>query len=207
MVCRVEAQVKNVTYPLAPQGVFRTVQGEGVLLGVPMVFVRLAGCSVKCGGCDTDYSEHSTWSLDAIGDAVRACRGNAEWVWVTGGEPADHELWPLLEVARLNGRVALVTSGRKSLGAGSRLIDFLCVSPHGKPEQLVLRRGSQVNLVPGLGGTRLRDWEAFDFSGFEHRWVTPFDRDAGTVTECLGWVANHDGWRVGCQAHKNWGVA
>jgi hypothetical protein len=92
----------NVTYPLAAQGVFRTVQGEGVLLGVPMVFVRLAGCSVKCGGCDTDYAAHSEWTLGRIAEAVAAARGNAEWVWVTGGEPADHELWPLLEVARLH---------------------------------------------------------------------------------------------------------
>lgn len=44
-------------YPLARGGgVFATIQGEGALLGVPMVFVRLAGCSVGCPRCDTDYA-------------------------------------------------------------------------------------------------------------------------------------------------------
>lgn len=177
------------------------------MLGVPMVFIRLAGCSVACGGCDTDYSKDSIWSLPAIDAAVKEFRGSCHWVWVTGGEPADHDLWPLLEVARLNGNVALVTSGRKSLGAGGRLVDFLCVSPHGKPEQLALTRGSQVNLVPGLGGTRLRDWERFDFSGFGHKFVTPLDGRPESLADCLAWVSSHDGWRLGIQAHKHWGVA
>jgi organic radical activating enzyme len=172
-----------------------------------MVFVRLAGCSVACGGCDTDYAADAVWSLSAIDAAVKEVRGNCRWVWVTGGEPADHELWPLLEVARLNGKVALVTSGRASLRTGGRLVDFLCVSPHGRPDKLVLRRGNQVNLVPGLGGTRLRDWDGFDFSGFDHKFVTPFDRDPRTVAECLEWVNARPDWRLGIQAHKVWGVA
>lgn len=194
----------KTTYPLAPQGVFRTVQGEGALLGVPMVFIRLGGCSVGCAGCDTNYAPDSVRTLAEIEAEVKAVRGNAGWVFITGGEPADHELWPLLELARLHGKVALVTSGRKALGAGSRLIDFLTVSPHGKPEQLVLRMGSQVNLVPGLGGTRLRDWEGFDFVGFHHKYVTPFDKNPATVAECVEWVERHDGWRLGIQAHKGW---
>lgn len=37
-----------MTYLLAPEGVFWTLQGEGALQGTPMAFVRLAGCSVKC---------------------------------------------------------------------------------------------------------------------------------------------------------------
>ncbi len=197
----------DLSYPLANPGVFRTVQGEGVLLGVPQVFVRLGGCSVACGGCDTNYAPHTSKRASEIGEAITAVRGNCEWVWVTGGEPADHELWPLLEVARLHGRVALVTSGRKSLGAGARIIDFLTVSPHGKPEQLKLTRGNQVNLVPGLGGTRLRDWEGFDFSGFEHKWVTPFDGHPLSVDACVEWVKTHSGWRMGVQAQKSWGIA
>lgn len=42
-----------MTLPLAPQGVFLTVQGEGRLLGQPQVFIRLAGCPVGCPECPT----------------------------------------------------------------------------------------------------------------------------------------------------------
>jgi hypothetical protein len=42
-------------YPLAAQGVYPSMLGEGLLMGLPAVLVRLAGCSVGCPGCDTDY--------------------------------------------------------------------------------------------------------------------------------------------------------
>lgn len=192
-------------YPISNPGVFRTVQGEGALLGVPMTFVRLGGCSVGCAGCDTNYAVSSRATAPEIAAMVRTLR-RTEWVFVTGGEPADHDLLPLLEELRLCGQIALVTSGHKSLGAAGRLIDFLSVSPHGTPAKLVLTRGSQVNLVPGLNGLRLADWEDFGWDGFTHRYVTPLAGSAESLGECLAWLETHPGWRLGCQAHKLWGL-
>lgn len=83
-------------YPLARQGVFRTIQGEGVMIGTPMVFVRLAGCNVGCPECDTDYRVHERVDADELTRRVAAVAGNTSWVWVTGGEPTVHDLPPLL---------------------------------------------------------------------------------------------------------------
>lgn len=42
-------------YPLSLNPIFWTIQGEAHLRGFQMCFVRLAGCSVGCEHCDTDY--------------------------------------------------------------------------------------------------------------------------------------------------------
>ena len=55
-----------------------TVQGEGVLIGTPTVFVRTGGCDFQCAWCDTLYAVEkryrSTWakmSTDAVFEQVR----------------------------------------------------------------------------------------------------------------------------------------
>lgn len=198
----------GTVYTLAREGVYRSIQGEGWLAGEPTVFVRLAGCPVGCRGCDTDYRVAERLDAGAVGERIDAVRGRAEWIWVTGGEPAAQELWPLLEACRLRGRVAIATSGHLPLGAGARLVDFLSVSPHGTPADLALRRGSQLNLVPGLNGLDLADWRDFDASGFGRRYVTPaWPPDAAGVAACREFVEARTDWRLGAQCHKVWGLA
>lgn len=84
------------------------------------------------------------------------------------------------------------------------------MSPHKVDSSWVQRRGDQLNIVLGLNGLKLSDLEGVDVSGFANKFVTPMwygaaDR-AENVRECLDWVESHEGWRLGVQAHKNWGV-
>lgn len=192
-------------YPLAKQGVFETIQGEGSLLGTPMTFVRLAGCSIGCPQCDTDYAVFERQSESDILSRVRQFKN--KWIWVTGGEPTDHYLDPLLEALRTAGRVALATSGEKRLSMHPNLIGFLSVSPHGKPDDLRVQYGSQLNLVAGLNGLDLNDWADFNPGGFEHRFVTPCFGDKESLRLCIEFVFKHPEWRLGIQAHKTWGLA
>lgn len=201
------------TYPLAPQGVFWTVQGEGALFGTPQVFVRLAGCDIGCDACDTDYSLAERVEAREIARRVVNAAGGARWVWLTGGEPTIHDLAPL--VAELHGAgfcVALATAGEWPVKRGNLTggVDFLSVSPH-RLHRWVQRRGDQLNVVPGLNGLRLEDLEGVDVSGFSHRFVTPCWYAAADrmekVRECVEWVKAHPEWRLGIQAHKVWGLA
>lgn len=69
--------------------IFYSIQGEGILLGVPSVFVRTSGCNLRCAWCDTPYTswepEGENLSLDEI--AARIAVFPASHIVITGGEP------------------------------------------------------------------------------------------------------------------------
>jgi 7-carboxy-7-deazaguanine synthase len=199
------------SYALAPQGVFWTVQGEGLLAGTPMVFVRLAGCSVGCPGCDTDYSVASRASAAEIANWV-ACEmtANTAWVWLTGGEPLDRDLFPLLSaLRRIPGlSIAVATSGmRWPTPEERRHIDFLSVSPHAPG--WVLREGDELKVVPGLNGLAMGDL-AEDIQAwpvqFAGRFVQPLWGDPASLKQCLEFVGRSPGWRISWQGHKGYSV-
>lgn len=194
-----------MNYPLASPGVFRTIQGEGALMGYPMIFVRLAGCSIGCHQCDTDYKTGSRLDVSEIAKELNRIHRGEQWVFITGGEPADHDLGPLVEKCRLFGHVAMVTSGHKPLGGVK--VDYLMVSPHGRPKDFVLTNATHINLVPGLNGLTLSDWKGYDFSRFNYKWVTPLHGSQESMASCTEWLEKHADWRLGIQAHKHWGIA
>jgi len=202
------------SYNLAPDGVFETIQGEGALCGLPMIFIRLAGCSVGCDGCDTNYSVKRRMSLSEIVIDVTHMRGNIEWVHITGGEPSDQKIGELIDVLHDEGMsVSLSTSGIRTMAEIDTWVDFLSISPHPPLSSWRQRHGEQVNFVPGLGGLSLKDItpqiieECLD--NFTYRYVTPMSDSSGkllNLQECLMWVKEHAGWRLGIQAHKTWRV-
>jgi len=193
-------------YALAADGVFETVQGEGVHFGVPMVFVRFAGCPVGCPQCDTDYRPAGRATAAEI--ARRACEVASpltRWVFLTGGEPMVWNLEPVaVELRRAGFRIAAVTAGEREVRRD--LFDFLAVSPH-RLSRWVQRAGDQINLVPGLHGLALADVQAEDFGGFpaDARFVTPLSADPARVAECRAWAVRW-GWRLGVQAHLVWNL-
>ncbi|MBU6460601.1 MAG: 7-carboxy-7-deazaguanine synthase QueE [Proteobacteria bacterium] len=67
--------------------IFYSLQGETSRTGLPTVFVRLTGCPLRCGYCDTAYAFHggSMMAVDSILEQVRAF--STRYVTVTGGEP------------------------------------------------------------------------------------------------------------------------
>lgn len=202
------------SYPLAPNGIFLTVQGEGALIGVPMIFVRLAGCSVGCPECDTDYSVFDKRTAKEIAWQCEVVKGTtcAEWVWLTGGEPTDHELTDLIEALHKAGfKAALATAGQNYVpGKQCKVhVDWLSVSPHNL-DKWTLYTGDELKFVAGLNGLKLSD--ALDATYkkpiyFGHKYVAPCDGKPETLQECLAFVNNNRGWKLACQAHKQWGVA
>jgi 7-carboxy-7-deazaguanine synthase len=80
--------------------IFYSLQGEGSLLGVPSVFVRLAGCPLRCKWCDTKYawgeSAGEEMSIEAVKAKVLAFE--VRHIVITGGEPmVNDELIALID--------------------------------------------------------------------------------------------------------------
>src|SRR5438128_3310028 len=102
-------------YPLTNNPIFWTIQGEGHLRGFQMCFVRLAGCSVGCEHCDTDYSKQEMATAEEIAqraDDVTPKKARDRWLWLTGGEPTDHDLMPLIRALPAKRfSIALASSG------------------------------------------------------------------------------------------------
>ncbi|MFO0876404.1 MAG: 7-carboxy-7-deazaguanine synthase QueE [Gemmataceae bacterium] len=94
---------------------FYSVQGEGILTGVPSVFVRTTGCNLRCTWCDTPYTswepEGNDIPLDAILDRLAAFP--TRHAVVTGGEPLlAPEIEPLCARLRAAGyHITIETAG------------------------------------------------------------------------------------------------
>jgi 7-carboxy-7-deazaguanine synthase len=127
--------------------VFVSLQGEALTAGVPTVFIRLTGCPLRCGYCDTAYAfSGGDWrSIDSLlGDAASF---GVRHVCVTGGEPlAQSRCLVLLErLCDAGHAVSLETSGALDIApVDSRVSRIVDVK------------------TPGSGEVERNRWENFD---------------------------------------------
>ena len=77
----------KVTDGLKINEIFYSLQGEGILIGLPMAFIRTTGCNLRCSWCDTSYAyeEGQVIPINAILAEVREF--GTDYVCITGGEP------------------------------------------------------------------------------------------------------------------------
>jgi 7-carboxy-7-deazaguanine synthase len=93
--------------------IFHSLQGETSRAGLPTVFVRLTGCPLRCGYCDTAYAFHGGTTVTLEHVLGEVARYHTRYVTVTGGEPlAQKGCLPLLTALAERGySVSLETSG------------------------------------------------------------------------------------------------
>jgi 7-carboxy-7-deazaguanine synthase len=123
--------------PMRVTELFYSLQGEGMLTGVPSVFVRLSGCPFRCRWCDTayawDYAAGEDLSLDQIVEQVN--RWPCRFVVLTGGEPmmaGDLSVRPGLadltrHLAALGKHLTIETAG--GLFVPDLACDLMSISP------------------------------------------------------------------------------
>ena len=122
--------------------IFYSLQGEGANAGTPAVFVRFAGCNLRCPFCDTDFDSYTEMSADEIADEVG--QYPADFVVLTGGEPSLQVDENLVAVLRSRDLViAIETNGTHPLPYD---IDWVTLSPK-EGSQIVLTEADEVKVV------------------------------------------------------------
>jgi len=93
--------------------IFYSLQGESRTVGLPTVFVRLTGCPLRCGYCDTEYAFYGGEKMEIDDIVTQVAAYKPRYVCVTGGEPlAQRNCLPLLTaLCDLGVEVSLETSG------------------------------------------------------------------------------------------------
>lgn len=98
--------------------IFCSIQGESTYAGLPCIFIRLAGCNLRCEYCDTTYSHESEINL-SIEDIITKVKeyDPIKLIEITGGEPLlQPEVYKLFESLHKNGyNILLETNGSISL--------------------------------------------------------------------------------------------
>ncbi len=170
--------------------IFYSLQGEGYHTGTPAVFVRFAGCNLKCAFCDTIHDVGTDMTDDDI--LAEVVKYPSRMVILTGGEPSLQVDECLVERLHRAGKyVCIETNGTHPLPEG---IDWVTCSPkQGAP--LHIGRMDEVKVV--YEGQDIAPYEALPA---RHFFLQPCScRNTGEVVDC---VLKHPRWRLSLQVHK-----
>jgi 7-carboxy-7-deazaguanine synthase len=114
-----------------------TVQGEGLLIGKPTVFVRTGGCDFRCSWCDTLYAVLPEYRRDwvpmtpddILAEVARLSGGTPLLVTLSGGNPAIQPLGDLIATGREQGYSFAMETQGSVFAPWLAALDWLVLSP------------------------------------------------------------------------------
>lgn len=184
--------------------IFYTLQGEGMHVGTPAIFIRLAGCNLNCRFCDTDYAIRAFASIEEIVARVREVGGTCPTIVLTGGEPlAQNEAMTLIAALIADGRRVHVESN------GSVFRDlppgvWLTVSPKERLDPGMALRANEAKLI--VDGRAPLEWLAA-FPQSTPVFVQPESSSRANVALAVAAAQAHpERLRLSLQTHKLIGI-
>jgi len=190
---------------------FYSFQGEGLHAGRAAYFIRTFGCPVHCPWCDSagtwhpDYIPEKNSRLEEHDLVAAASETKAEFVVVTGGEPAIHDLAPLVDALHAAGLKAhLGTSGAFPIKGE---FDWVTLSPKRwkLPLEENLNRADEFKII--IDSTdAIKEYSSLIEPGTRPVWLHPewsMHKDPEVLNAITDWVKLHGApYRAGWQMHK-----
>jgi 7-carboxy-7-deazaguanine synthase len=134
--------------------IYKSLQGESSFAGLPCIFVRLAGCNLRCAWCDSEYTFSGGRKMSEVEilAEVQRLSPNGGLVEITGGEPmlqADALIPFMRQLLALGYQLLLETSGERPLelvpAEVHKIVDVKCP---GSGEHLRFRPENLATLTP-----------------------------------------------------------
>ena len=183
--------------------IFYSLQGEGHFTGRAAVFIRLAGCNLKCPFCDTDFHNYTEMTELEIVDAVTALNKECRFVVITGGEPTIQDCTQLISFLHLEGYVVAMESNGTHKPPFN--VDWLTISPKTRfttHAEIHVHKCNELKLV--FDGENTPE----DFGVLaEEYYLQPCDtgnaaENGKIINDCLNYIKENPKWRMSLQTQK-----
>ena len=191
--------------------IFYSLQGEGHYTGTPAVFVRFAGCNLRCWFCDTDFEKGVEMNEDEIVEAV--LQYPTRYVVITGGEPTLQITASLCDKLHAHGLYLMMeTNGTRPLPEGCQ-IDWITCSPklidveEGKRKIATIRLRHIDELKVVFEDSPTQDMALYEqIPATEYR-LQPCDTqdplsNRAILNKTIKYILQHPKWKLSLQTHK-----
>ena len=204
--------------------IFYSIQGEGHNTGRAAVFIRFAGCNLRCGFCDTEfdtYREMTDEEIIAEVSRYKVSRCENSLVVLTGGEPTLQADEAFVDLLHQHGfEVAMESNGTRP---APQNLDWLTVSPKLFRGERREERGERLPDEVKVVFDESTDPETFlpplipelcsptrSLSSHlvpRYLYLQPCDtgdaeRNAMIINRCVDYIKEHPQWRLSLQTHK-----
>lgn len=188
--------------------IFYSVQGEGFWAGRPAVFIRFAGCNLKCSWCDTKYAKEVKFELTpeelvkVVSSIYATVKQPVKHIVFTGGEPTiqDAELMmQLIALLSMDCFIQVETNGTK-YPEWLKAIDWITVSPK-RNKKVVVPVMHELKLVYDNHTQAELDYYV-DLALGAELYLQPLSNRKEEIEKVIRVIMQDNRWRLSLQLHK-----
>lgn len=185
--------------------IFYSIQGEGAYTGTPCVFVRFAGCNLRCAFCDTNHEPYKDYTDKEIMREIEKYPSNH--VVLTGGEPSLQITEEFMLMLLDNGKFIHVETNGTRANEALSLANCVTCSPkfeYCNHAKVVLDHIDELKVVYDANKTSMEKYEDIDATRY---YLQPCDmkdmeQTSANVKGAVDYCLAHPKWAISLQTQK-----